>query len=156
MRLALWLWRAPLPGWLRALLMWTFNAKFVATVAAVLLNEQGEVLLFHHTYRRDFPWALPGGWLERGEDPELAIAREIHEEAGFSVRILRPLWVGRDKFYPRLDIVFLGQVEDGVFQASNEVDEARYFPINDMPPVGPGTLRLVQYAQELRKVKDFV
>lgn len=155
MRFVLWLWRTPLPDWLRTLLMWMFNAKFVATVAAVLLNERGEVLLFHHTYRRDFPWALPGGWLERSEDPPLAIAREIREESGLEVRILGPLWVGRDKFYPRLDIIYLGQVENGDFHPSPEVSEARYFSIDDLPPVGPGTVSLVRAAIEQRGIKKF-
>lgn len=153
MRFILWIWRAPLPEWLRTLLMWTFNAKFVATVAVVLLNEQGEVLLFNHTYRREFPWALPGGWLEHGEEPEPAITREVLEESGLEVRILSPLWVGRDKFYPRLDIIFLGQVTGGNFRPSNEVSEARYFAVEDMPPVGPGTRRLVEKAQQLRELK---
>lgn len=50
---------------------------------------------------RDGWWALPGGGLDHGEDPEAGVLREVHEETGQAVVDLRPLdvvtahWTGR-------------------------------------------------------------
>jgi ADP-ribose pyrophosphatase YjhB (NUDIX family) len=129
-------------------MLWVINAKFVATVAAVVQNDDGEVLLFHHTYRRSCPWGLPGGWLKQGEDPAAAIAREIQEESGLAVRGLRPLWVGCDRRYPRLDVVFTAELAGGTFRPSDEVTEARFFSPSDLPRVTPGTLVLIEAARE--------
>ena len=58
----------------------------VGAVGAVF-DDQGRVLLVEHMFRTDFPWGLPGGWIERGEDPRQTVAREIGEELGLSVDV---------------------------------------------------------------------
>src|SRR5215213_6929682 len=50
------------------------------TVSAVVVNEEGKVLLLDHFLRPGASWALPGGFIEAGEQPEAAIKREICEE----------------------------------------------------------------------------
>jgi 8-oxo-dGTP diphosphatase len=145
-RFLLWAWRAPLPRWLRWILMWWKNPKFVATVAAVVCNEHGELLLFHHTYRPDYPWGLPGGYLEHNEDPARAIAREIMEEAGLEVRVHGPLLISRDPHRPRLDIIFQAEVTGGTFRPSLEVSQARFFPLDALPHLTLDTREVIQAA----------
>jgi ADP-ribose pyrophosphatase YjhB (NUDIX family) len=58
----------------------------VGAVGAVF-DTEGRVLLVEHVFRTDFPWGLPGGWVDRGEDPRRAVAREIGEELGLSVHV---------------------------------------------------------------------
>jgi 8-oxo-dGTP diphosphatase len=58
----------------------------VGAVGAVF-DKAGRVLLVEHVFRTDFPWGLPGGWIERGEDPRQTVAREIGEELGLSVDV---------------------------------------------------------------------
>jgi ADP-ribose pyrophosphatase YjhB (NUDIX family) len=142
----LWVWRAPLPDWLRWALIWLITPKFVTTVAAVVRNERGEVLLFHHTYRKQYPWGLPGGLLERSEEPALAIAREILEESGLVVRVLCPLQVTRDARYARLDIIYLAEVVSGAFRPSLEVSEAGFFPLDALPHLTIDTRELIRSA----------
>jgi 8-oxo-dGTP diphosphatase len=60
----------------------------------VLFNENGRVLLVEHVFRTDFPWGLPGGWIERGEAPEEALLREFEEELGLAVEVGRLLHCG--------------------------------------------------------------
>ena len=64
-----------LPVSLKAALVWRRRVP-------LLLNERDE-------------WELPGGKLELGEDPAACLAREIHEELGWTVEIGNPLhaWV---------------------------------------------------------------
>jgi ADP-ribose pyrophosphatase YjhB (NUDIX family) len=58
----------------------------VGAVGAVF-DDEGRVLIVEHMFRTDFPWGLPGGWIERGEDPKRTVAREIAEELGLSVEV---------------------------------------------------------------------
>ena len=43
----------------------------------------GRVLLCRLTYKQD--WDLPGGVVEVGESPQLAVSREVEEELGLNV-----------------------------------------------------------------------
>ena len=88
-RLGVRVWRW-LPGWTRGALTWCLNAHFIVGAVAIIENGEGGVLLARHTYRRDAPWALPGGWVQRGEDPSNTIVREILEETGLTVEVLAP------------------------------------------------------------------
>jgi 8-oxo-dGTP diphosphatase len=56
-------------------------ARVRAAAGAVLLNEQGEVLVVYPTYKAG--GELPGGSLERDESPLHACRRELKEELGF-------------------------------------------------------------------------
>ncbi|MDG9676742.1 NUDIX hydrolase [Micromonospora sp. DH14] len=63
---------------------WYANlASFYAAAAAFITDPAGNVLLVKPTYRDH--WAFPGGYVEDGEYPHDACAREIREELGISV-----------------------------------------------------------------------
>ena len=51
----------------------------------VVLDGEGRVLLARHALRPHVPWGLPGGWIERGEDPADGVRRELYEELGLRV-----------------------------------------------------------------------
>jgi 8-oxo-dGTP pyrophosphatase MutT (NUDIX family) len=59
-------------------------------VAALIIHEH-KVLLFKHVFWTAARWGLPGGGVEQGEDPAAAIVREVREECGFDVDIIRRL-----------------------------------------------------------------
>ncbi len=56
----------------------------IPSVAAVIKNEQGEIL-FQYPGREY--WSLPAGAIEPGETPEEAVVREVWEETGLKVRV---------------------------------------------------------------------
>ncbi|MGC4878186.1 NUDIX domain-containing protein [Micromonospora sp. DT43] len=65
---------------------WYANlASFYAAAAAFITDPAGNVLLVKPTYRDH--WAFPGGYLDEGEYPHDACAREIREELGISVTV---------------------------------------------------------------------
>ena len=54
----------------------------ISVVAALILNEKGEVLLGKRASTTDHPglWEFPGGKVDPHETPEIALARELFEE----------------------------------------------------------------------------
>jgi 8-oxo-dGTP pyrophosphatase MutT (NUDIX family) len=67
-----------------------FHAFFSLTrsltlgVRGVVTDADGKVLLLRHTYTPG--WHFPGGGVERGETSQLALLREMKEEAGIIPR----------------------------------------------------------------------
>ncbi len=58
-------------------------------VAAVVLYEDEKILLAQRPAHKPYAgeWEFPGGKLEKGENPEQALVRELHEELGIEVAI---------------------------------------------------------------------
>lgn len=125
----------PLPPFLRWWMVLAGVRKFPVGVAAVVRDDDGRVLLFHHTYRGRYPWGLPTGWLETGEDPGEAIAREIEEETGLQVADARILMARSARDVRRLDLVYTCRVAGGEFRPSAEVSEAAWFALDELPPM---------------------
>ena len=63
----------------------------VGAVGAIF-NNQGQVLLVEHVFRVDYVWGLPGGWVERGEDPANAVLREVKEELNIEIELKKLLF----------------------------------------------------------------
>jgi 8-oxo-dGTP diphosphatase len=60
--------------------------------ACAAILRDGHILMVRHHYdRRDY-WTLPGGGVEQGETPELAVLREVREEVGLSGIVSRLLF----------------------------------------------------------------
>ena len=90
-------------------------------------DPDGRVLLCQLTYKQD--WDLPGGVVEVGESPQLAVAREVEEELGLAIppgRLLLtdwlPPWSGWDD---ALCLVFDGGVHDASLVARDRASGAR-------------------------------
>ncbi len=113
--------------------------KLSVGVVGVVLDAAGErVLLVEHLFHADQPWGLPGGWLERGEEPRQTVERELREETGLRVRAERPLLVRRGHGHPRhLDIVYLCALDgaDQTVRLNGELLSYRWAGRDDLPPL---------------------
>ncbi len=100
-------------------------------VQAVILRA-GQVLL---AVRSDLHgWELPGGTPHTGESDARALAREIREETGFEVEILRHVGdYERSGFRPHLARVFACRVQGGVEHPSAETPCLRWFEVARLP-----------------------
>jgi ADP-ribose pyrophosphatase YjhB (NUDIX family) len=60
-------------------------------VRAFIVNEKNEILLIQE--RADNCWTLPGGWADIGQTASEAVIREVKEETGLDVEVVRLLAV---------------------------------------------------------------
>jgi 8-oxo-dGTP diphosphatase len=75
----------------------------------LFLDAAGRVLLVQPTYKDH--WDIPGGYVEPGETPSQAAAREIHEELSLTLPIGRLLvvdWAPRPDEGDKILFVFAG------------------------------------------------
>jgi 8-oxo-dGTP diphosphatase len=104
-------------------------------VDVAIYNQDGHVLL---TRRTDFPlWCLPGGRLEDGESIAQAAIREVYEETGLTIKLVRLVGIySRPQWRQGGDhvIVFVGQTVGGILTPQeSEVADLRYFEPHQLP-----------------------
>src|ERR671939_1524531 len=78
------LWRRA-PRRVRRWGVWLYEPRFTVTAGACVLDAEGRVLLLKHAFRSGSGWGIPGGFVERGEQPEEALRRELREEVGLDI-----------------------------------------------------------------------
>ena len=111
-------------------------------VRAAVFRDDGKVLLVREL--ADGRWSLPGGWLDVGESPRDAVAREVLEESGYVVtttRLLAVLDKGKHPHPPQPFTVVKIFIE-GVLTPDEpmrtdglEVTESGFFGLNALPPL---------------------
>jgi 8-oxo-dGTP pyrophosphatase MutT (NUDIX family) len=119
-------------------------------------DEDGRVLLCRLTYKRD--WDLPGGVVEVGESPRLAVQREVEEELGLEIEpgglVLTdwlPAWSGWDD---AVCLVFDGgthptSVLAGVVMQEREIRDVRFCTLDEVDELAADfTARRVRAAVE--------
>ena len=108
----------------------------LATVDIIIENGEGIVLV----RRRNPPlgWALPGGFVDRGESVAQAARREAKEETGLDVELTELLGVYSDpKRDPRglftISTVFVGRA-GGQPVGGDDAADARVVALDALPP----------------------
>ena len=79
---------------------------------AIILNEKNEILLTKRSEEEDFLpgyWELAGGGIDYGETPQEGLSREIMEECGIEIEIIKPVAANTYfiKELQRIEITFL-------------------------------------------------
>jgi len=105
--------------------------KFLVAVLGIITNDEGQVLLLKHQYRKE-PWGIPGGWMEL-EKPEIGLEREVHEETGLKVQITGLARAVYGKRPNRVELIFRGRIMEGTFRPSSEISEMYYCSIDNWP-----------------------
>ena len=83
-------------------------------------------------------WTLRAGFVNGGEDPAEAAARECLEETGLSVRVTRVFDIVAGREHPRgadFVIVYQAEVIGGNMQADDDADAVEWFDKQHLPPL---------------------
>jgi len=129
---------------------------------ATIFDAAGRVLLVHQTYA-GCKWAWPGGAVNAGEAPWDAVVREVKEETGLDVAIVRlaSLYFFSDR--DGLGFQFVCRPIGGELRADgDEISELAYFDPAHLPTpmTQPGRQRvadaLANHAQPIYRVYDAV
>jgi ADP-ribose pyrophosphatase YjhB (NUDIX family) len=130
------IWRR-LSGRYQWRLLWLANSKYMVSVAGLVFDQRGRVLLQRHRHWVPDVWGLPGGIVQSGETLENAFAREVFEETGLrieGIELIRAV----SGYRIRLEVYFRARVigefgEQVVKIQEREVLEAGFFSMNEMP-----------------------
>lgn len=63
----------------------------ILLAGCIIPDKSGKILLLHRQKGPKDQWETPGGKLEPGETPEQAATREVKEEIGVQVELIKPL-----------------------------------------------------------------
>jgi ADP-ribose pyrophosphatase YjhB (NUDIX family) len=107
--------------------------------AGVLVERDGEVLLVRRRLSpRQGLWTFPAGFVDFGEDPAEAAARECQEETGLTVEVIGLLDViaGREHEHGAdVIIVYRARLVEGELRADDDVDQAAFCSPDALPPL---------------------
>ena len=121
------------------------------TVDAVIEDAQGNIVLI----KRKFPpfkdyYALPGGFIEKGENPKQAIRREVKEETNLNVNIIKRIGVfdeeGRDPRGRIISTVYLCRIVSDSSDMESGTDSA------DVELIPKNKIKLLDLAFDHREI----
>jgi 8-oxo-dGTP diphosphatase len=117
---------------------WIHYENPLPCVAALVRNENGEVLLIKRGVEPAIgEWALPSGFIEIDETPEMACVRELEEETGLLGRITGLLGVFSQESltYNRVLIIGYAVEGEGDLRPGSDSMDVRFFPKDGLPPI---------------------
>jgi 8-oxo-dGTP pyrophosphatase MutT (NUDIX family) len=115
--------------------------------AALLLDEEGRVLLVRHAYG-PLNWELPGGMSESGETLSDTAVREVREETGLECTAASLSGIYFDAETDAHHFVFRCTVVGGeALPHSDEISDCAYWSPDALPrPISDFTVRRIQDA----------
>ena len=120
-----------LPSRLRLKIIRATQKKFTASVAVIITNPDGKVLLLEHILRPGSGWGIPGGFIEHGEQPEAAARREMREETGIALENLRMLRART--LHRHIEFLFRAESSEAGAVKSREIRSLGWFDPDAMP-----------------------
>jgi ADP-ribose pyrophosphatase YjhB (NUDIX family) len=143
-----------------------FRLQRVAAYAVVRRTstppEQQEVLLTRLSAKAAHPgrWTLPGGGVDHGEHPSVALEREVEEECGLPCEVTALVGVhdthffgnapsGRIEDYHGVHLIYSATVGDGeprVLEVDGTTDAVAWVPVRDIESGEVDVLDLVRHA----------
>lgn len=124
------------------------RARFSMGVAGVVFDAESRLLLAEHVYHPLVPWGIPGGSVDRGEDPAAALAREFFEELAMRVEVTEPLLVEQTHFR-HVDVAFMCRSDSVPRVSSAELLDAQWFAREALPSLTNFQYRAVMRAYAL-------
>jgi 8-oxo-dGTP diphosphatase len=136
-----------LPSPLRRLAVHAGTPSYTVGAVAFLRRGDGQVLLVDQ--RHSPGWALPGGWLRRGEQPADAVVREVAEEIGLTLDVgdLPAPTASVSPRVRRVDLIYVIDAEEDAAPTIEDDAEVRrlgWFSLDELPEVSEPTLDILR------------
>jgi len=82
-------------------------------------------------------WTVPGGYVEIGEDPRVAAAREVVEETGVDVTVgdVVDVFANPPEDGSTLFVLYVGRWVAGEPVAGDDADDTAFFGRDELPPL---------------------
>lgn len=114
------------------------NQKQPRIRVAVVLEQEGRILLVAHRKGDKRYWLLPGGGVDYGETIEECAKREMREETGLEIEVTRMLYLS-EAICPQgtrhiLNVYVLGRIKGGELHKGEEdvLDGLEFFPMEEL------------------------
>ena len=121
--------------------------RFTVTAGAFVFDEPGRILLLEHEFRPESRWGIPGGFLNKGEQPEDAMRRELREEVALEVEDVQFLFARTLPKPRQVEIYFACTTKSEPTPSSFEIRKAAWFAPDDLPDDLPrDQLRMIKRA----------
>ena len=123
------------------------HPRFTVTAGALIFNDSGEILLLKHRFRAGSGWGLPGGFLEKGEQPLEALRRELREEIALELEDVEIFATRSFRKPQQVEVLFRCRANGAVTPRTMEVERAEWFFPESLPEGLPrDQRRLVEQA----------
>lgn len=104
----------------------------------IIVNENGKIMLVKRKFdpKKGY-WDLPGGFIEPHEDLEQSVKREIKEELGVDIDLIKIIGVYNDVYefqdiiWPTLGIVVAAKTVTGNFRSSDDINSYKFFRLQE-------------------------
>ena len=127
--------------------MRVWHPRFAVTAGAVVTDRRGRVLLLKHRFRPGSGWGVPGGFLEKGEQADDAVRRELREEVGLEVADVRLITTRTLRTTRQIEIIFACQAVGDTEALNFEIQKAAWFLPGELPAELPESqARLIKRA----------
>lgn len=125
-----WIWKR-LPPAIRTFFTRMTHSTFTVSVAAIVTNSAGKVLLLNHVLRPRSGWGLPGGFIGHGERPDTGLRRELSEETGIEITNIQMYTV--TTVNKHIEVMFTARSSGDPRVMSREIMELGWFSANELP-----------------------
>lgn len=123
--------------------------KYTMGAVGVIFNTNRQVLLVEHVFHPKTPWGLPGGWVNRQENPADTVVRELYEELSIRVTVGRIIALSTDsQFGNHVDFAYLCHTTDMVGKLSRELLAYQWFDLDKLPRILEFHKYAIQQAQQ--------
>jgi 8-oxo-dGTP diphosphatase len=103
-------------------------------VGAIITDDEERILLVRRAIEPGYgKWVFPGGYVDRGEEVQLAAIREAREECGVDIRIERLLNIYSYPGRAPVIVVYTARMTGGCVACDDEGLEARFFDRDAIP-----------------------
>jgi 8-oxo-dGTP diphosphatase len=129
------------------------------SVRAIIFNDKKQLLLVKEANLGK--WSLPGGWCDLFETPSEAIVKEVIQEAGIHMKVVKLLGISdRTKYkavknWSEYALMFYGEIIEDTKNFGHEVSEVGFFDIDNLPELSFKSNEL-EISRAIKALKDQV